>query len=339
MEMRKEATQSTHPGKTGPAARTVPLRDQLPDTWFPILRSADLGRGQCRAVEFMGKPWAVFRNREGRLGLVGRYCSHMGGDLTQGKVKDAHLECALHNWRFDTQGKCASPQGGAAHACSRLPAARIEERAGIIFAFAGTEPGFALADVLPAPAFFSSTSVLEMPFHWMLAAVNTFDPPHYGIIHHRRLVGVPELVRKEPWFLGFRYSARIIRKRWFDYMFAAMGIRESHIEIDCWGVSLLVMRNLKTKYGLVLATAPGIGESSWIFQTAFRLVPDGKRRPGPAQRLGLEIGRLFGLAFLKEDIPYLRGMLPHPGALLPGQDDVAIAYWDYYRNLPKAVSP
>jgi nitrite reductase/ring-hydroxylating ferredoxin subunit len=320
-----------------PAAAAAPLRDQLPATWFPLMRSADLAPGRCRAVAFMGEPWVAFRDREGRPGLIRRYCSHMGADLSQGKVVDAHLVCALHKWRFDRDGKCATPRPEGPPACAHLPSARIEEWGGILFAHPGGEPGFRLAEVLSGPAEFSSATELEVPFHWLLAAVNTFDPSHYQSIHHRRLTRAPQLVRDEPWLLGIRYTARVIPRRWFDLLLAAIGASETEIEIDCWGAALLVMRNLRTGIGLVIAAAPMSAERSRVFVAAFGRATAGG--PGPARRLALEVGRIFGISFLKEDIPFMRGMLPHPGALIPGQDDAAMAFWDYFRGLPKAGSP
>jgi 3-ketosteroid 9alpha-monooxygenase subunit A len=34
------------------------------------------------------------------------YCRHMGGDLTQGTIKDGNIACPFHDWRWSGEGKC-----------------------------------------------------------------------------------------------------------------------------------------------------------------------------------------------------------------------------------------
>jgi phenylpropionate dioxygenase-like ring-hydroxylating dioxygenase large terminal subunit len=319
-----------------PGAPAAPLRDQLPLAWYPILRASDLAKGESRAIEFLGKPWVAYRDEKGNLGLIGRYCSHMGADLSRGRVCEGRLECGLHGWRFDARGNCASLPAGETRERARLASARIAECAGIVFAHPGSEPSFGLAGILAGANEFSSTSEMEVPFHWLLAAVNTFDAAHYENIHHRRLLRAPELAREAPMHLGIRYAARVIRRRWFDWVLSALGASQAEIEIDCWGASLLVMRNLGTGFGLVISVAPVSDDRARAYVTAFRRLGSGERMPQPARRMALEIARRFGLSFLAADIPYLEGMRPHPGVLMPGKDDVAMAFWDYFRGLPKA---
>jgi 3-ketosteroid 9alpha-monooxygenase subunit A len=62
--------------------------------------------GKPHAVEAFGTKLVVFGGSEGRLSVLDAYCRHMGGDLTQGSVKDGNIACPFHDWRWSPEGRC-----------------------------------------------------------------------------------------------------------------------------------------------------------------------------------------------------------------------------------------
>ena len=48
----------------------------------------------------------MFRDDQGRYGLLERACPHRGTDLAFGRLEDGGLRCAFHGWLFDVEGQC-----------------------------------------------------------------------------------------------------------------------------------------------------------------------------------------------------------------------------------------
>jgi 3-ketosteroid 9alpha-monooxygenase subunit A len=63
--------------------------------------------GTPHAVEAFGTKLVAFADDAGRIAVLDGYCRHMGGDLTQGTVKDGAIACPFHDWRWGPDGKCA----------------------------------------------------------------------------------------------------------------------------------------------------------------------------------------------------------------------------------------
>lgn len=62
--------------------------------------------GKPHAVAAFGTRLVVFATSDGALNVLDGYCRHMGGDLTQGTVKDDAIACPFHDWRWSGSGRC-----------------------------------------------------------------------------------------------------------------------------------------------------------------------------------------------------------------------------------------
>src|SRR5215468_661074 len=85
--------------KTGPGTLMGNLFRQY---WIPVTPAADLqepGGRQIR-VKLLGEDLVLFRTRNGKVGLIGAYCSHRLGPLFFGRVEDDGLRCPYHGWKF-----------------------------------------------------------------------------------------------------------------------------------------------------------------------------------------------------------------------------------------------
>lgn len=69
------------------------------ETYYPVLRDADLLEGRSKAVEVRGKRLMIVRLK-GQLRAVENRCSHMGVPLQDGPLVDGHLVCPWHSARF-----------------------------------------------------------------------------------------------------------------------------------------------------------------------------------------------------------------------------------------------
>ncbi|QFU92507.1 Rieske 2Fe-2S domain-containing protein [Amycolatopsis sp. YIM 10] len=64
--------------------------------------------GKPHAVHAFGTKLVVFADSSGKLNVLNGYCPHMGGDLTQGTIKDDDVACPFHDWRWSGSGRCSS---------------------------------------------------------------------------------------------------------------------------------------------------------------------------------------------------------------------------------------
>src|ERR1700754_96894 len=75
--------------------------------WQPAALVDELqGPRPVKAVRLLGENLVLFRNEDGRYGLIERHCAHRGADLAFGRLENGGLRCAFHGWLFDVSGQC-----------------------------------------------------------------------------------------------------------------------------------------------------------------------------------------------------------------------------------------
>jgi nitrite reductase/ring-hydroxylating ferredoxin subunit len=88
--------------RTGPGTKGG---EMLRRYWHPVCLSAEL-LDLPIAVRMLCEDLVVYRDRQGRPGLLGIRCPHRLASLEYGQVKEDGLMCSYHGWRFDAQGHC-----------------------------------------------------------------------------------------------------------------------------------------------------------------------------------------------------------------------------------------
>jgi nitrite reductase/ring-hydroxylating ferredoxin subunit len=71
----------------------------------------DIPEGEGKAVEVLGREYAVFRDG-GKLYALENRCPHAGGPLADGFVGGGFVTCPLHGMKFDLQTGQAAGGGG-----------------------------------------------------------------------------------------------------------------------------------------------------------------------------------------------------------------------------------
>lgn len=130
--------------------RSIPAEGQnglFTQSWFPLCLSSAVGRGQVLGVDFLDGRVIVFRGHSGVVQVLSAYCPHLGADLSVGDVQGDTVRCAFHHWQYDHQGVCIKTGIGdpppPAACLFKFPTA---EKHGLIWAFNGEEPLFAIPD-------------------------------------------------------------------------------------------------------------------------------------------------------------------------------------------------
>src|SRR4051794_5381362 len=118
------------------------MGDLMRQYWLPFLYSSELEPdGPPLRVRLLGEDLIVFRDSEGRLGLLGAHCPHRGASLFFGRNEESGLRCVYHGWKFSTEGRCVDmpnePPESNFKDKVRPISYRAAEQGGVVFAYMG----------------------------------------------------------------------------------------------------------------------------------------------------------------------------------------------------------
>ena len=158
--------------------------------WQPAALSDELMTGRpVVPVRLLGEDLVLFRDTEGKLGLIQRHCPHRGADMCFGRLEDNGLRCPFHGWHYDRSGQCVEqpgePEGSRMHEQVMARAYPLEERNGIVWAYMGPgePPAFPSFDCFRAPDshVFAFKGLWEC--NWLQAMEVGIDPVHASFLH------------------------------------------------------------------------------------------------------------------------------------------------------------
>jgi phthalate 4,5-dioxygenase len=120
----------------------TPCGELMRRYWHPIALAEELPPGGAPLpVRVFGEDYVLFRDEQGRPGLLDIHCAHRGADLSYGRLEDGGLRCIYHGWLYDVQGRCLEQPGEPAGStfCEKIrqPAYPVVERADALWAYLG----------------------------------------------------------------------------------------------------------------------------------------------------------------------------------------------------------
>ena len=193
-------TPPSHNAKLTEVGRGTPMGELLRRYWHPVGLSTDAA-DTPRPVKILGEELILFRDGQGRAGLVYPRCCHRGTTLYYGKVEERGIRCCYHGWLFDVEGHCLempcepNPTGAQCHRV-RQPWYPVEERYGLIFAYLGPPqrkpvlPRYECLETLEPGEFveaddssIGSGGIVIAPCNWLQHFENVVDPYHVPILH------------------------------------------------------------------------------------------------------------------------------------------------------------
>jgi phthalate 4,5-dioxygenase len=158
--------------------------------WQPAALVEELdAKRPVKAVHLLSQRLVLFRDDQGRYGLIDRACPHRGADLNFGRLEDSGLRCSFHGWLFDVNGNCletpAEPEGSKLHTKIRHNAYPVRERNGILFAYLGpgNPPAFPDLDCFVAPGQYTFAFKGYIGCNWLQAVEVGIDPAHASFLH------------------------------------------------------------------------------------------------------------------------------------------------------------
>jgi phthalate 4,5-dioxygenase len=187
--------------QTGPK---TPCGELMRRYWQPVALSEELPEVSAPlTVKIMGEELVLFRDDQGRPGLLGLHCSHRGTDLSYGRVEDGGLRCLYHGWLYDIRGRVleqpGEPGGGAQRDAICHLAYPCKEAGGVVFAYMGSgePPLLPNYEFLTVPERQRTVTKIFYRCNYLQGNEGNIDPVHLSFLHqylneaqvvHKRLV-------------------------------------------------------------------------------------------------------------------------------------------------------
>src|SRR5262245_37952400 len=175
--------------QTGPG---TPGGELLRRYWQPAALSEELPPGGAPLpVRLLGEDLVLFRDEDGRPGLLGLHCAHRGADLSYGRLEDGGLRCLYHGWLYDVTGRCLEQPGEPAGStfCERVRqrAYPCREVGGLILAYLGPgePPQVPAYEFLQAPESHVWASKILNDCNYLQGNAGNIDPQHLSFLHRQ----------------------------------------------------------------------------------------------------------------------------------------------------------
>src|SRR6266545_3743782 len=74
--------------------------------WLPVCMAEEVAArdGAPARARLLGEDLVVFRDTDGKLGVLGEHCLHRRASLAFGRNEECGLRCLYHGWKFDVEG-------------------------------------------------------------------------------------------------------------------------------------------------------------------------------------------------------------------------------------------
>ena len=169
--------------------RGTPMGELMRRYWQPIGAAVDLENKWTRRVRLLGEDLVIFKDRQGRLGLIAEQCPHRRASFAHGIPTENGIRCPYHGWEYNAQGQCIHQPNELDKCAFRdkvsTDAYPVEEMGGMLFAYMGPQP----QPLLPRWDGFVVEGTIRimgrtiLPINWLQIMENSLDPVHTEWLH------------------------------------------------------------------------------------------------------------------------------------------------------------
>jgi phenylpropionate dioxygenase-like ring-hydroxylating dioxygenase large terminal subunit len=172
----------------------TPMGELMRRYWQPVALSAEL-LDLPKRIRILCEDLIVFRDRNGRTGVLGLNCCHRGTSLEYGRIEDDGIRCCYHGWKFDAEGRCleqpGEPPQSDYYEKVHQPWYPVHEYGGLVFAYMGPpdkKPEFPIYDIwlqenFKLHAYRNVSRGVVAECNWLQIQENATDPFHTYFLH------------------------------------------------------------------------------------------------------------------------------------------------------------
>ncbi|NDE25664.1 MAG: aromatic ring-hydroxylating dioxygenase subunit alpha [Betaproteobacteria bacterium] len=167
----------------------TPMGNLMRRYWQPIGALVDLENKWTRRIRLLGEDLVLFKDRQGRLGLIAEQCPHRRASFAHGIPTQDGIRCPYHGWEYNAQGQCINQPNEQDKCAFRdkvsTDAYPVEEMGGMLWAYMGPQP----QPLLPRWDGFVAEGTIRimgrtlLPINWLQIMENSLDPVHTEWLH------------------------------------------------------------------------------------------------------------------------------------------------------------
>lgn len=169
----------------------TPMGSAFRRYWHPVATSQQLAARDSDPlrVRLLGERLIVFRDTEGRMGVMDELCMHRGSSLAIGRVEGGGIRCLFHGWKFAVDGTILeTPNHGDCRLRERLkaPAYPVKEEGGLIWTYIGPKdkvPVFRRFAFMDAAAENRTVIRINVKANYAQLCEGGVDSSHVGVLH------------------------------------------------------------------------------------------------------------------------------------------------------------
>lgn len=170
----------------------APMGQLMRRHWIPACLSEEVieADGDPVPVRLFGEDLVVFRDTDGRLGVLDRYCPHRRASLVFGRNEDCGLRCLYHGWKMDVEGNViempSEASGSALMQKVKHTAYPAHEHGGFVWTYMGPKETMPAFEPPPwAPTDEAKVSVVKfvVDCNWAQILEGAIDSAHSSSLH------------------------------------------------------------------------------------------------------------------------------------------------------------
>lgn len=175
----------------------APMGQLMRRHWLPVCLREEVSEPDGAPVRsrMLGEDLVVFRDTEGRVGVMDEYCPHRRASLVLGRNEDCGLRCLYHGWKMDVQGNvlemASEPGASALVEKVKHKAYPTHEWGGVVWAYMGpadTMPAFTPPAWAPTADARVSIAKVVIPCNWAQVLEGAIDSAHSSSLHSSDMV-------------------------------------------------------------------------------------------------------------------------------------------------------
>lgn len=175
----------------------APMGQLMRRHWTPVCLIEEVSEpdGVPVRARVFGEDLVVFRDTQGRVGVMDEYCPHRGASLVLGRNEEGGLRCLYHGWKMDVAGTIqemvSEPESSRMKSSIRHLAYPVREWGGMVWAYMGppeTQPEFQPPSWAPTPDARVTIAKVVLPCNWAQILEGAIDSAHSSSLHSSDMV-------------------------------------------------------------------------------------------------------------------------------------------------------
>lgn len=267
----------------------APMGAYMRRAWIPVAMIEEVAEpdGAPLPVRVFGENLVLFRDTEGRLGLLEDRCAHRKASLSYGRNEEGGLRCLYHGWKFAHDGEVlempTEPPAACAASRFRQKSYPVEEAGGFVWSYLGdpaTMPAFEPPAFAPTPEHRVAIGKCMVPCNWAQILEGQIDSAHSSHLHSSDMV--PARVGRagggaQTWTRPSTDKAPRLQVQLTNYGFRYAAIRRpiananthDYIRVTTFVSPLLCLIPPNASHGVAQITVPIDDTHSWFYFMAF----------------------------------------------------------------------